>query len=113
MTLLDSVLGAGPELIGGNFDSLLHSDYSSGELLYTHDMLHGIDTFRSAFRYVVQHQFGGSSSATNMDVHVFTRDYSVRHPVSRRSFASKIIFSDENGHKRTNSHATSSVSDEL
>lgn len=85
MPLLDSILGAGPELVGGNFDTMLRSDYSSASYLYTGEMLHGIDTFGSIFRIITSHDV--KESKTTSDLHVFTRDSAVRHPSARHSFA--------------------------
>lgn len=90
MTLLDSVLGAGPELVGGSYDSVLRSDYSSGARLFTDSMLHGIDTIGSAFRFVVRQHSSPSSPATvvtDLATRVFTRDASVRHAsAAQRTF---------------------------
>eukprot|EP01033_Poteriospumella_lacustris_P011767 gene11767-8384_t len=96
VTLLDSVLGAGPELVGGSYDSVLRSDYSGAARLFSDNMLHGVDTIGSAFRFVVRQQSSSPSASpsaspatavvTDLATHVFTRDASVRHATAQRTF---------------------------
>ena len=90
---MDSVLGAGPELVGGSYDSVLRSDDSGAARLFSDNMLHGVDTIGSAFRFVVRQQSMSSPSAsqatavvTDLATHVFTRDASVRHATAQRTF---------------------------
>lgn len=48
--LIDHVLSTGPDLIPGNFDSVLRSDYASASEIHTERMLFGLDVRASTYR---------------------------------------------------------------